>query len=612
MNLRPAQWETALFRHGLPRHLRIAASHHFRGFDDDSSPGRNALFESATLVRDLKFAQKHFSIAHPSLQNSNTDPAAAGPGEISEIEEDNPATPIEDLDHVSIAAEDAAGPGEISEREEDDSATQIEEQVVVREIGTAKRRRGNPPEGNATSVSVTNAATRRTRARRPNDTERVTRTNLRRLAEPDDPASVTVKVETSDAKGSNLYFLGPLMTAYSVFPYQFYFATNLPKPGPFAMNVATLPKQKLMTRILNDTMRNYARSRTSQNFTDAALLSLSDQDTVQPVDLDEDVLKESTHITKAKTFKKSLAMVSDMWKQKQTIGVHQKLLESWAIAIVYNAVGLAVGQEPPTRAVRSQIKQAAYELMPVLKPTHMQGISDQTIIRTQYYWKLLAEFRTVGLPFIVAYRTSTVDTALLADGASRLRGNDIPAWVPTIKAVESHITDWFDALEGEKGRSDLGQMRKSIVAPSTWASPWDQSLWNSFRQAPTNPKLLYLESALGLHKYGYNGWMSKRKSWSVMEVPETRQSIAIADIPEASFLGVVPGILRCSAGFEKGCIPGPDGIWPDTRDSKGSLAKITLGAKQETNTVLAWHIAGDCGAPAFQTAFVLAFSCRPV
>ena len=200
----------------------------------------------------------------------------------------------------------------------------------------------------------------------------------------------------------------------------------------------------------------------------------------------------------------------------------------------------------------------------------------------------------------------------LTDGAQRLRGSDIPAWVPTIQAVESHITGWFDALEGGKGRSDLDRMVKSIVAPTWWASPCDQGRWNSCRQTTAEPDMLSPESALGLAKYGYLGYISKRKTWSVMEVPETRQSIAVADIPEASFLGVVPGILRCSSIFKEGCVPGPDGLWLDTRESEGSLSKIALGAKEDTNTVLAWHFTGDCGASGFQTAWLLAFSCRPV
>ena len=50
----------------------------------------------------------------------------------------------------------------------------------------------------------------------------------------------------------------------------------------------------------------------------------------------------------------------------------------------------------------------------------------------------------------------------------------------------------------------------------------------------------------------------------------------------------------------------------DTSKSKGSLAKIALGSKEETNTVLVWHIAADPRAPFFYTAWLLAFSCRPI
>ena len=381
MNLQPDQRINAVFRHGLPHHLRIAASLYVRPGDVSS-----LAMLKLDLINTLRAVQKRFSDAQPFLEIS-TDEAAAEP-------------PVP------------------SERRTEDPAAQAEKTyVIIQPRGTAKRRRGNSPEGDATSGSVTNARTKRTRARRPNDTERIIRTRIRKLGEPEDPDSVTVKGEPSDAKGSNLYFLGPLMTAYSVFPYLFYFATNLPKPGPLAMNVATLPKQKLMTRIVNDTMRNYARSRTSQKLTDAVLGSSSDQDAMIPVDLDQDILKEPTQITKAKTLQESLAMVSAFWKQYQTMGVRQKILESWAIDIIYNAVGVGVGQTPD-KPMLSKIKRAAQELMPVLKPAHMQGTNDQTIIRTQYYWKLLAEFRSHGLPFLVAYRTSTVDTALLLDGLS--------------------------------------------------------------------------------------------------------------------------------------------------------------------------------------------------
>lgn len=645
MNLQPHQWQLAMFRHGLPNHLREATFLHFLPFHKSDhltmaqfadTQHRNA------LINDLQAAQTRSTEVGIPLETPG-DEMDAAPGQISEREEDDDSMPsrsasIQVDDDEPVAAEafevDDVEPvaAEAFEVEVSEPAAAEAFEIEVSEPAAevpaiaTKRRRSNQTEeddddpsssGDITTSTQAQPTTtpRRTRkrAKRATAEERVSRANIRRLAEPVNPNSVSVKTEPSsnDVKGSRLYFLGPRMFAHRVFSYLFYFATNLPAPGPLAMNVASLPKQKMMARILSDTMKNYARSRTSQSLTEAGVGSLSDEQALKPVDLDQNLLKEPTSITQARDLQESLAIVSGLWKHKHSIGVHQKLLESWAIAIVYNAVGIPVGQDPP-RPKQGEIKRAAQALMPVLKPQHMQGISNQTIIRTQYYWKLLAEFRTVGLPFIVAYRTSTVDTALLADGGNRLRGEDIPAWVPLIKAIESHLTDWFDALEGGKGRSDSEQMRKSLTTPCTWESPWDQSMWNSLRQTPSVPKHVYPESTLGLHKHGYNGWLAKRKSWSVMEVVGTGQSMAVADIPEASFLGVVPGVLRCSVSFVKGCIPGPDGIWLDTRDSKGSLAKIALGAKQETNTVLAWHIAGDCGAPAFQTAFVLAFSCRPI
>lgn len=253
---------------------------------------------------------------------------------------------------------------------------------------------------------------------------------------------------------------------------------------------------------------------------------------------DNDILKGPKAITQAESLQDSLALVSTLWKQKQSIAVHQRMLESWAIDIVYNAAGLRVGQLP-TRAGQTKMKQAAQKLMPVLRPRHMQGSGDQSVIRTQYYWKLLAEFCSNGVPFIVAYRPSTVDTSLLSDASQRLRGEDVHAWVPTIKAVESHVTGWFDTLGGKIDRLDLSN---SIVAPCVWASPYDQGRWNSFRHNITaHPKLLHPLLALRLAKYGYDGNLFRRKAWSVMEVPGATQSIAICDILKLLFWGWYPG-----------------------------------------------------------------------
>ena len=96
-----------------------------------------------------------------------------------------------------------------------------------------------------------------------------------------------------------------------------------------------------------------------------------------------------------------------------------------------------------------------------------------------------------------------------------------------------------------------------------------------------------------------------------MELPDTHDLTAISDIPEASFLGNVSGRLRCGSMFYlSGCIPGPDGIWLDTRKNTGPLSNIALGFPDEVNTVLAWHIVGDFWSRLWKTAFLMAFSSR--
>ncbi len=429
-----------------------------------------------------------------------------------------------------------------------------------------------------------------------------------------DEQTVSIKLEPpQDSRKANLYFLGPNITADSLFPYLVEFATDVPSKGPLMMDVATLPKPKLITKILSDTVINYARSRTSQFLTEGAPDVLDDQQNIiTPVDLSLDLLEEPRYITQAKTFAESLTRLSDLWKQKRSMAVHQKILESWAINIIYNAAGLQIGGQI-NRLTQSKIKQAAQALMPVLGSGQVHGVSSSTLQRTQYYWALLAQFRSNGIPFIVAYRPSTVDTLLLSDSSNRLKAEDIPPWIQTIQAVERHVIGWFDAIEGGKGRSDLESLMDSMISPSRWASPYDRGRWSSLRRdGVPNPLVPCPASALGIAKFGYDGFMSRRKIWSVMELSETHQSIAIADIPEASFLGIVPGVLRFSLFRQEGGIPGPDGVWLDTRQSQGSLAKIALGSKEQNNTVLAWHIASDCWAPSFQTAWVLAFSSRPI
>ncbi|KAL9068330.1 MAG: hypothetical protein Q9161_006253 [Pseudevernia consocians] len=76
-----------------------------------------------------------------------------------------------------------------------------------------------------------------------------------------------------------------------------------------------LPWKNLMITVINEMVLNYARSRANQLLTNAPLENLDKQQaTVQIVDLDQDLLKEPTHITQAPTIQESLAMISESWK----------------------------------------------------------------------------------------------------------------------------------------------------------------------------------------------------------------------------------------------------------------------------------------------------------
>lgn len=97
-----------------------------------------------------------------------------------------------------------------------------------------------------------------------------------------------------------------------------------------------------------------------------------------------------------------------------------------------------------------------------------------------------------------------------------------------------------------------------------------------------------------------------------MEDPNTLLSIAITEIPEKCFLGVVPGVLRCGLINQEGFIPGPEGAWLDTNEAKYSLAKITLGSAEETNTVLVWDFAGAVYARKWNTYHLVAYRSRPI
>ena len=247
---------------------------------------------------------------------------------------------------------------------------------------------------------------------------------------------------------------------------------DVPANAPLMLNVATLPKAQAMTQVIGDTVRNYARSRTS-NFLSNVPLDFS-EDVTPVVDLNSDMLQEPTEITRARNVKDSLARLSFMWKPSASMIVRKRIMESWATSIIFNAAGLNVGDKIP-RNSQSIMKKAALDIMPVLRPSQLQGDSNENLLRIRYYWALLTHFRANDAAFIVAYRPNTVDSILLSDRAGRLTTHDVDAWIPTIQLVERHVRTWFDALEAATGRPETITVRKSLCAPSTWASPIDQA-----------------------------------------------------------------------------------------------------------------------------------------
>ena len=417
---------------------------------------------------------------------------------------------------------------------------------------------------------------------------------------------------SSNITNLDLYFLGPSASAYEVFSYLHTFAAAAHRYAPKFMNVLTLPNPQKMLKILESTVQCYSRSRTNAYLGSGRGASTGEKgQSLEVVNIDHQLMAEPTNITQAATLADSIAAIADIKRQSQSLVVYQRMMESWASEIIHNAAGCRMGDDL-TRAEKIAVKHAAWELMPVLRPNSMQSIEDQAVLRTQRCWALLAEFRAQGLAFIVAYRPNTTDSILLSADSSRLRVHDIGAWIPTIQQVERHIVDWFDAIEGGRGRSELRPLIESIYCPSHWASmaeffEFDESYPNpnpySSRLPPFVPHLVMT--------YGFYGWLSKRKIWSVMLTPDQQHSIAIANIPEASFLGIVPGVLRRSMMRAKGGIGGLAGTWLDTRHGEGSLSRIRFGSKNEVNTVFGWHVGGS-HIPGVKSPWLLAFSCRPI
>ena len=118
-------------------------------------------------------------------------------------------------------------------------------------------------------------------------------------------------------------------------------------------------------------------------------------------------------------------------------------------------------------------------------------------------------------------------------------------------------------------------------------------------------------STASLLRYGFRAKTTHNKSWGVMR-RDSGVSVAIADIPEGSFLAVVPGTIRSGPIRPVNAIPGADCIWLDVQGCDGALAGIKIGPPELANVMLAWDMLGDRMAPMHRTAQVVAFSIRPI
>lgn len=311
------------------------------------------------------------------------------------------------------------------------------------------------------------------------------------------------------------------------------------------------------------------------------------EEVVKIVNIDAQILSEPVIISRAKNLKealKNVAKVSHLWNRNAAIEVHQKFLESWALQILHNAAGLSAG-DMPSKTRLSTIKNAVKELIMVMKPWSFKGTSDQNVRRSQYYWTLLDSIRSKGLPFTVAYRPASVYALLYMDTKIWIKREEIPAWVPTVQAVVEHVTTWFDGIEGKRSRAKLGSLWRLIRSPCRWIAPWDLKLWNlPSYDANASSNLLFPGSSLNFATYGYKGFLFRRKGRAIMAAPDTQKPVAVADIPEVCFLGVLPGTLKCSTFRKSDSIPA---LTPGT--PKAHWLTSRLESEEEANTVLVWH-----------------------
>ena len=302
--------------------------------------------------------------------------------------------------------------------------------------------------------------------KKANAAEKIRRTNAKKSAAGNGQPITDVKAEQGgENKEIDVYHLGPMMPTNMAWPYLLDFGNTQQRAGRLEMDVANKPQLSVMTTIIAETVANYARARTNRLL--EGVPHGNDDEAIEIINLETDISKEPTAMTRAGTFQASLDYITQLcrtWKESASLAVHQKIIESWAINVLFQSVGLQVGDAIP-RPMQAVVKAYTKQLLPILRPSRLKGASDQSLLRTQYYWTLLAKFRTSGAAFIVAYRPANVDSIFLLDSSNRLKANEIPPWSTTMASVQDHVVEWFDALDGAQSRPDRQDLVNEIHAP---------------------------------------------------------------------------------------------------------------------------------------------------
>ena len=97
------------------------------------------------------------------------------------------------------------------------------------------------------------------------------------------------------------------------------------------MDAANKPQLLVMTTIIANTVADYARARTNRLLED--LPPDNNEEAIGIINLDTDIWKEPTAMTRADNFQsflKHIAQLCQRSKKSESLAVHQKIIESWA------------------------------------------------------------------------------------------------------------------------------------------------------------------------------------------------------------------------------------------------------------------------------------------